>query len=188
MLSSLFEWLKGTSDPKPGDTAASASEPSTWYEKHLEALRTFWERNHVEPAQRKTFVLTELRTAIANGDDHRVYLLVDVALALNNDGRVDLLNEMLLIKGHRRHQEIVKEIQSLASPSSIPYLRRAFEEHLDYMADYNCSGTGVVAKWFSHALFCIGTHEALELLRAWSKHADSEVRDEMLYRLSKLPA
>jgi hypothetical protein len=176
-----------TSERKPSDKTTPASAPSTWYEKHLEAVRTFWERNQVESAYRKTFMLGELQTAIANGDDDRVYLLVDVALVLD-DGRVDVLNEMVLTKAHRRHQEIVKQIQSLASPSSVPYLRRAFEDHLDYMADYNCSGTGVVAKWFSHALFCIGTQEALELLRAWSKHPDSEVRDEMLYRLSKLPA
>jgi hypothetical protein len=178
----------GTSARKPSDKTAPASEPSTRYEKHMEAVRSFWERNHVEPAQRKTFILAELQTAIANGDNDRVYLLVDVALALNDDGRVDLMNEMLLIKGHRRHQEIVKEIQSLANASSVPYLRRAFEEHLDYMADYNGSGTGVVAKWFSHALFRIGTQEALQLLTAWSTHPDGEVRDEMLYRLSKLPA
>lgn len=46
--------------------------------------------------------------------------------------------------------------------------------------------SGVVAKWFSHALFDIGTPEAIEALKALSAHSETEVRDEMACRLTKL--
>lgn len=184
----VLNLFKTVRQRKRNDKITPASAPSSWYDQHLEAVRSFWSRNQVEVAQRKSFILAELHKSIANGDGNRTYLLVDVALSSTDGGLVDLLNEMLLIKEHRRHQEIVKELQSRASPSSVPYLQRAFIEHLDYMAEYNGSGTGVVAKWFSHALFSIGTPEALDLLRTWSTHSASEVRNEMLYRLSKLRA
>jgi len=40
----------------------------------------------------------------------------------------------------------------------------------------------VVAKWFSDALFDIGTPEVIEALKAFSVQADTEVREEMAYR------
>lgn len=39
--------------------------------KHLEAVRSFWERNQVEAARRKGFILSELQTAVANRDRDR---------------------------------------------------------------------------------------------------------------------
>jgi len=163
-----------------------APASSAWYLQHCENVRLFWEHHPVEPSQRKSFLLTEIQRAITGGNEDRVCLLIDVVLDLSSQDKADVLNEVLLIKGHRRHQELVREIQSLADPSSVPYLCRLFDEEFHCLADYNGSGTGVVAKWFSHALFSIGTPEAIEALRFYARHPDDEVREEMLYRLSKL--
>lgn len=50
------------------------------------------------------------------------------------------------------------------------------------MIEYNGSVSGVVAKWFSHVLFDIGTPEAIEALKAFSVQWDTEVREEVAYR------
>lgn len=186
MLRSIANWLAARSRRTNNLCTVASSVSPSWSERHEEALRLFWEQSRVELSQRKEFVLTELHKAITDGDEDRVNLLVDLMLQSDDDDKIDVLNEMLLIKGHRRHQEIVREIQIIAKPSSAPYLRRALEDGIDHMIEYNGSGSGVVAKWFSHALFDIGTPDAIETLRVFSTHPDAEIRDEMLYRLSKL--
>lgn len=187
MFAWILKWFKKEREPAPVRVIPTPAS-SSWYEQHLEDVRLFWQKNRVEPARRKDFLLAEIQQAIASSDERRVWLLTDVVLDWDGPGKADVLNEVLLIKGHRRHQEIVREIQLLADPSSVPYLRRLFDQELTFMSDYNGSGTGVVAKWFSHALFSIGTQEAIEALRTYAQHPDEEVREEMLYRLGKLDA
>lgn len=143
--------------------------------------------NPVEPTQRKAVTITSLQEAIANRDEHGFEDLLNALHESDPKHQVEVLNLILLNRDHKHHQQIVRQIQDLADPSSVPYLRRTLEDGIDYMDEYNgCSGTGVVAKWLSHALFSIGTAEAIEVLRDFAKHPDPEIRDEMLYRLGKL--
>lgn len=59
-------------------------------------------------------------------------------------------------------------------------LKRSIQTY--YMIEHNGSVSGVVAKWFSDALFDIGIPEAIEALKAFSVHWDTEVREEVAYR------
>jgi hypothetical protein len=171
---------------QPASVKPNLDAVPSWYQDFLEQVERFWVVNQIEPSKRSSFLLSNLLSAIEAGDKDRVHLILEVALQFDHAEKAVLLCEMLLIKQHYRHQELVRELQLMAEPSAVPYLVKAFTSNLDYMDEYNGSGSGVVAKWFSHALLDIGTPEAIEALRAFSAHSDAEVREEMAYRLTKL--
>jgi hypothetical protein len=102
-----------------------------------------------------------------------------------NDSTIELLNELLITKGHKRHQLIAKILQDVKSPSTIPFARRALESNFDYL-EYTCSDSDAIAKWFSWLLFSIGTEDAIELIREYTQSADDGISEEMIYRLSKI--
>lgn len=92
-------------------------------------------------------------------------------------------NQLLVTPNHYQHQYLLKYLQVLRFKSSIPYLDKALTQGFEYI-NY-CSGDGVVAKWFSHALMDIGTIEAIEVLKKHAESSNEEIRDEMQYRLLK---
>ena len=102
-----------------------------------------------------------------------------------NDSTIELLNELLVAKGHRQHQLIAKILQDVKSPSTIPFVRRALESNFDYL-EYTCSDSDAIAKWFSWLLFSIGTEDAIDLIRVYTQSTDDGIREEMIYRLNKI--
>jgi len=101
------------------------------------------------------------------------------------DIKAAALNQLLLTPGHELHQEVTREIQHLAHPSSVQAIRRVFE-HGFAMFEYTCSEDGVIAKWFSHALASIGTPDAIDAIKQLSKSPNEEVSREMKHRLEKI--
>jgi HEAT repeat protein len=115
--------------------------------------------------------------------------LDDVVLELlqleNISNYVDLLNELLLVPFHYQHQAITKALQDIKSPSSVSFIRKVLETKFDYL-EYTCSESNAIAKWFSWALYCIGTEEAIKLMKEYANSEDEGIRKEMRYRLNKL--
>lgn len=157
-----------------------------WYKQHMRKNDPFWVDHPIPIPQRKEFLLGEFNKAIAADDQRLAYSFIDVVLHSDDQNTVPLLHEMLLVRGHRHHQEIVRMIQLIGDPASVPYLRKAFDESVEHMIEYNGSGSGVVAKWFSHAFRNIGTPEAIAAIQEYAQHPDPEIRDEMLYRLARI--
>lgn len=183
----MFSWFKRKTPPShPASVNPSPDGVPAWYRDFLDQVNRFWVANPIEPSKRSSFLLSSLRSAIEAGDENRVHLVLEVALQYEGIEKATCLGEMLLIRQHYRHQELVRELQRMAEPSAVPYLVSALNSNLDHMVEYNGSGSGVVAKWFSHALFDIGTPESIEALRVLSAHSDAEIRKEMTYRLTKL--
>jgi hypothetical protein len=98
---------------------------------------------------------------------------------------IDILNTLLINPNHRSHQVITKTIQSLKNPSSIKYIEHVLATKFDYLA-YTCSESNVIAKWFSWALYSIGTQEAIDAIKKYAKSDDEGIRSEMLYRLKNI--
>jgi len=98
---------------------------------------------------------------------------------------VDLLNDLLLVPFHYQHQYIAKTIQDLKTPSSVPFIRKVLESKFERIP-YTGSDSDSMAKWFSWALYCIGTKEAFEVIKEHANSEDEGIREEMRYRLSKL--
>ncbi|MBX0289386.1 hypothetical protein K3G63_02995 [Hymenobacter sp. HSC-4F20] len=98
---------------------------------------------------------------------------------------MDLLHQLVLVPHHYQHQYIVRSLQLLGNPRSVPVLRTALETNFDYLA-YTGSKRRVIAKWFSWALHDIGTPEAIQTMRQFAEIGKKGIRKEMRYRLGKL--
>lgn len=109
---------------------------------------------------------------------------IDALLASDPGARIDLLHELVRHPGHRRHQAVVRQLQLLRRAASVHHLRAALVEGFEVYR-YTCSEDRVIAKWFSWALYDIGTAEALAVLREFSASSNAAVSAEMSYRLAK---
>ncbi len=131
-------------------------------------------------------LISQIEKAISDNDTNLLQIAVDkLELVEINQDFVPILNQLLLNKNHKGHQFITKRIQTLKSPTSVTFIEKVLESNFDYL-HYTCSNDDVIAKWLSHALFQIGTQEAIDLMK---KHTISEnelINKEMIYRLSKL--
>jgi hypothetical protein len=97
----------------------------------------------------------------------------------------DLLNELLLITFHRQHQYIARTIQDYKILSSVPFMDKVLESKFAGIP-YTGSDSDSMAKWFSWALYSIGTKEAIEVMKEHANSTDEGIREEMRYRLNKL--
>ena len=139
-----------------------------------------------ETAKQK--VVREMGVAIAGGDWEATYALLHLTRSISElDERADILKNLLVMLGHELHQEVTREIQQLRSPSSVPYIRQMLKDGFQMLA-YTCSESGVIAKWFSHALADINTPESISLIREYAASGDLEIAEEMAYRLRRLNA
>lgn len=130
------------------------------------------------------FVTDTVRSAVQKATQPEFDTAIQLMMLSKGATYLDLKNELLTTPGHTCHQEIAKDLQDLADPSTVPFVRHALGmgfRHLEYTA----SEPGVIAKWFSWLLFAIGTDEALETLVEFSAAPDQDVAAEMQYRLSK---
>lgn len=177
------------SESEPLSAAALAEHRRrVWalWEERERRVAAFWDEHPTAQAQRSDYLVEQYALAVAAGEEERAEILLGVAMSDEVSPGVDALNRLLLAPGHRGHQELVRCLQDAADPSSVPFLRRAIDEGLQAMVDYNCSGFGPVAKWFSHAFASIGTPDAVAALQHYARsHPESEVREEMTYRIRK---
>lgn len=136
----------------------------------------------------KEKVLREMAAAIVENDWQATYDLLALTQSISDqEQKVDVFNNLLVMPGHELHQEVTREIQLLRSPSSVPYIRRVLEDGFQIF-EYTCSEPGVIAKWFSHALADINTPESIAVIEEFAKSGEPEVADEMAYRLRRLNA
>jgi HEAT repeat protein len=134
----------------------------------------------------KQKVLREMDAAIAEGNWQASCALLGLTRTIDDpETKADVLNSLLVMPGHKLHQEVAREIQELRSPSSVPYIRQVLSDGI-HILEYTCSEPGVIAKWFSHALADINTPESIALIREFAGSSQSEVAEEMAYRLRRL--
>lgn len=127
----------------------------------------------------------KVREAIKKGDLEELDEAVSDLLQVENlIDHIDLLNELLLITFHRQHQYIAMAIQNLETPSSIPFIDKVLDSKFEGIP-YTGSESGSMAKWFSWALYCIGTKEAFRVMEKHAGSSDKGIRYEMCYRLKK---
>lgn len=136
--------------------------------------------------QDTTFLCDELRAAISGKEGETIDLLLNLFWHIDSPNPyLPLLNELISLPGHNSHQFVVRLVQKIGHPDSLPFIRKALESDFAYL-EYTASEHGVIAKWFSWALFAIGTSEAIEMIREFAQSPDSEIREEMQYRLKKV--
>jgi hypothetical protein len=95
------------------------------------------------------------------------------------------LSRLLLTPAHHQHQAVTMEMQQMADPASIDAIRATLDKGFGDFA-YTCSDDNVIAKWFGHALWKIGTPEAIALIREHARSPNPLVAEEMRYRLERI--
>ncbi|MFD0727209.1 hypothetical protein [Lysobacter brunescens] len=134
----------------------------------------------------KRKILSEMADAVARHDWQASYDLLGFVINIEDSvAKAEILNHLLVMPGHEHHQQVMRQIQLLRSPSSIPYIRTMLESGYE-MLEYTCSEPGVITKWFSHALADIDTPESIDLIREYSGSEDPEIAGEMAYRLMRI--
>ncbi|UEG55142.1 hypothetical protein LLH06_09225 [Mucilaginibacter daejeonensis] len=98
---------------------------------------------------------------------------------------VDILNKLLSHPYHHKHQEIAKHIQLLKSPTSVEYIDKVLETNFDFL-EYTAAESEAIAKWFSWALYSIGTKDAIDVMKKYANVMDEGIKNEMQYRLKKM--
>ena|SRR5687767_4068905 len=153
---------------------------------HREDLKMQYQLAGINELTVKDYVLGEMASAIQTRHWQAWYTLFEMTCRIvDPELKADILNHLLLMPGHQLHQQVTREIQWVASPSSIPYIRRVLERRLDFL-QYTNSEQAVIATWFSHALASIGTPEALDLIDEFANCDDPGIAEEMNYRLQRL--
>lgn len=99
--------------------------------------------------------------------------------------QIDILNQLLLEDWHTKYEDIIHEIQKQKNPSSIPFIKKAIQSKYEYLSSY---GTGVreFINQCGHALKNINTKDSINVIYDLSKSSNSVLKDEMLYRISKI--
>jgi hypothetical protein len=146
----------------------------------------FLRRFPIDIKQNSEYIGKEVIDAIQKGDSDNLEMVLKLIWLLDGfPERTHLLNMLLVAPNHISHQRIARELQIVKDPSTVPYVRHALAKGFDYL-EYTCSESNAIAKWFSWILFAIGTEEAIQVMKDYSKASDDGVRGEMLYRLKKV--
>jgi hypothetical protein len=128
----------------------------------------------------------KVRKAIEKADLEKLDEAISELLEVENiSNYVNLLNDLLLVTFHRQHQYIARAIQDLETASSVPFIDRVLESKFEGIP-YTGSDSDSMAKWFSWALYCIGTDEAIGVIRKHTNSEDEGIRKEMQYRLDRI--
>jgi hypothetical protein len=134
----------------------------------------------------KAFVISEISKALSSKTPKGLDLCINLIWLSGNCADFTLiLNELLLNTQHRHHQFVVKCIQDNKNPSSIHHIDKALAKGFEHLS-YTCSEPQVIAKWFSWALYSIGTPEAIAIMKKYANSNDEGIKSEMTYRLSKM--
>jgi len=119
-----------------------------------------------------------------NRDELEYGLVILFAIEEDND-MIDVIHKLMLEPWHREYEELTHNLQRRNRPESIPYLKQAILNKYEYLESYG-TGTRQLINQCGHALKSIGTDEAINTIRELSKSDDPIIKDEMLYRISRM--
>lgn len=131
-------------------------------------------------------IRTSFLEAITRQDSQLLDFAIEQLFGVKNQqDYLDILNQLLLIPYHTRHQEVAWRLQQIGSPDTVPFVRQVLESRFGYL-EYTCSESEAIAKWFSHLLWNIGTPEAIALIEEYAQSSDEGIQGEMQYRLRRI--
>lgn len=146
----------------------------------------FWGSVNIADENKLTYLMDMFERGVQQSDADMLEFVADLAFKIENQEiRVSVLNQLLLLDGHYQHQMITKELQNIAHPSSVAIVAKVLEQSFKRF-EYTASADGAIAKWFSHALADIGTEEAMALLKLYAQSENEEIAQEMKYRLRRI--
>ena len=139
-------------------------------------------------------VVGAVRQQLSEAIEARDLELVDDILGVMWSFEIDMRSYLDLVARlfgenwhrHRIHEWLVRELQDMADPSTVPILRAAIalKPAIGWEGDF--TSNRVFFKRCSHALRAIDTAESLALIEECSYSKNDALRHEALYRLLKI--
>lgn len=152
-------------------------------QKNLETL--FWaitpKKIEKDPVDIDVYFQEIIQRQDAGGVEEALPLLAN---SEKNDEFIGILHKLILAHWHSRHEDIIHDLQRRKNSASIPYIKQAIQTKYEYLESYG--GTRQFINQCGHALASIGNEEAIELIKELVKSNDPILKDEMLYRISKI--
>jgi hypothetical protein len=102
-----------------------------------------------------------------------------------SDEFIDLVHQLILEPWHTQYENIVHDLQQRANVKSIPFIKKAMQNKYRHLESYG-TGTRQFINQCGHALNQIGTKEAVDVIYELSNSDDPILKDEMLYRISRI--
>ena len=91
----------------------------------------FLKKFSVDIKKETEFVKTEIKSVIDSSNPEEIEMLISLIwLTGNSFSFLDELNELLVNPNHSSHQVIAKELQNIANPKTIPFIRKALETNI----------------------------------------------------------
>jgi len=139
-----------------------------------------------EIGYKKEDVKNLLEQIIENQNPNELeYGLVILYAIEENNEMLDIIHKLMLEPWHKEYEELAHDLQRRKRPESIPFLKQAIQNKYEYLESYE-TGTRQLINQCGHALKSIGTDEAIRTIKELSKSEDPIIKDEMLYRISKI--
>lgn len=87
--------------------------------------RIFEEKFNIDLYSDINFLEIEMKAALANNEEETIELLMNILWIIRpKKKKINILHQLLLAPNHRHYQAVTKEIQSIADPSSVDYIKR----------------------------------------------------------------
>jgi hypothetical protein len=120
-----------------------------------------------------------------NGDLVEIVLLAARIFNVAESDYTDLLWLLLIKDWHHSHEDIIRLLQNSRDTRVISFIKRAIDlkPRLEYLAHDDYGSYYKKCLW---VLQSIGTAEAIAVIHDYTGAQDSALREQALYRLSKL--
>jgi hypothetical protein len=123
---------------------------------------------------------------VANKDPDEVEDLMSYAFSNDKDEKaLEIVHQLISEPWHSAYEDMAHYLQHCKSPKSVPFIKNAMQKKYEYLESYG-TGTRQFINQCGHALWSIGTAEAIDTIKELAKSADPIVKDEMLYRASRI--
>ncbi|MGC4102856.1 hypothetical protein [Ferruginibacter sp.] len=162
------------------------SKITAYYNRQISAAELRASLSEYYP-ERNNLVRNTFAELLESKDSKEVYYALDLLWIFEEkkDEYIDLLHTLLLEPWHSQYENLAHNLQYRKNPLSIPYLKAAMQKKYDSLESYG-TGTRQFINQCGHALWSINTKEAIDTIRELSTAADPVLKDEMLYRLSRI--
>ncbi len=112
-------------------------------------------------------------------------LMTNAYYIKNDDEVIEKIHKLIAEPWHRSYEEMAHYLQNSKRPKSVPFIKNAMLKRYDHLESYG-TGTRQFINQCGHALKSIGTDKAISVIRELTKSDDAIIKDEMLYRISKI--
>ena len=123
---------------------------------------------------------------VKNHNADLIECLITIGYVLEDEKPfIDFVHNIITEPWHRSYEEMAHFLQSKKKPESVDFLKNAMQKKYAYLELYG-TGTRQFINQCGDALWSIGTDKAITVIRELSKSNDLIMRDEMLYRISRI--